>query len=77
MTPNPDGASCAPQPYRTIMVEPRAPVGSQAQPHLEDGTTYYPRRPTQLDKIENLHSTDSIDNGKLRYSWAVDLKAAG
>ena len=37
-------------------------VGSKAtQPHLEDGTTYHPLRPTQLDKIENLYSTDSID----------------
>ena len=32
-----------------------APVRRQtAQPHLEDGTTYHPRRPTKLDKIENL-----------------------
>ena len=37
-------------------------VGSKAtQPHLEDGTTYHPLRPTQLDKIENLHSLESIN----------------
>ena len=36
--------------------------GSQIpQPHLEDGTTYYPLRPTRLDEIKNLHSTNSID----------------
>ena len=55
-------ACCVPQPHRTIMSGPRASVGSQSpQPHLEDGTTYYPLRPTKLDKIKNLHSTDSID----------------
>ena len=31
------------------------------QPHLEDCSTYYPLRPTRLDEIENLHSTDTID----------------
>ena len=31
------------------------------QPHLENGTAYRPIRPTKLDKIENLHSTDTID----------------
>ena len=31
-----------------------APVGSQSpQPHLEDGSTYHPLRPTKLDKIKN------------------------
>ena len=31
-------------------------VGSQAaQPHLKDGATYCPRRPTTLDKIKNFH----------------------
>ena len=28
---------------------------TEPQPHLEDGTTYYPLRPTKLDKIENFH----------------------
>ena len=33
-----------------------ASVGSQSpQPHLEDHSTYYPRRPTKLDKIKNRH----------------------
>ncbi len=26
------------------------------QPHLEEGTTYYPLRPTKLDKIKKLHA---------------------
>ena len=30
------------------------------KPHLEDGTTYRARRPTKLDKIKNLHLTDTI-----------------
>ena len=28
-----------------------------------DGTIYRPPRSTKLDKIKNLHSTDSIDTG--------------
>ena len=33
-----------------MMLEPSASAGSQAaQPHLEDGTTYRPLRPTRLD----------------------------
>ena len=31
------------------------------QPYLEEGTTYYPLRPTKLYKIKNIHSTDTID----------------
>ena len=38
------------------------------QPHLEDGTTYRPLRPTKLDKTENLH--DEVQAGPV----AVTLK---
>ena len=38
-------SSCAPQIYRTVMTEPRAPVGLQPQPHLEDGSAYGKNRP--------------------------------
>ena len=32
------------------------------QPELQrEGTAYTPLRPTKLDKIKNLHSTDTID----------------
>ena len=34
---------------------------SEGHPQLEDGTVYRQLRPTQLDKIKNLHSTDTID----------------
>ena len=39
------------------MLAQRDSVDSQtAQPHLEDGSVYRQNRPTQLDKIKNLHS---------------------
>ena len=53
--------SCVPPPQRVTIHEPRASVGSQSpQPHLEDGTTYHPRRPTRLDKIKNFHAEDQV-----------------
>ena len=39
-----------PLPQHVTMCEPGDPTGSQSpQPHLEDGTTYRPLRPTKLD----------------------------
>ena len=38
-----------------------ANVGSQAaQPHLEDGTTYQPLRPTQLDRSKSTTRSDAL-----------------
>ena len=55
-----------PLPQHVTTYEPGDPTGSQSpQPHLEDGTTYRPLRPTKLDKIKNLHLTDSIDTESL------------
>ena len=52
---------CERLPRRTIMFRPRASVGSQSpEPHLEDGSTYHPLRPTKLDKIKNSHGCDII-----------------
>ena len=31
-------------------------------PHLEDGTTYRPLRPTRLDEIENFHAEVQADD---------------
>ena len=39
----------------------RSQERSQSQPQLEDGSVYRQLRPTRLDEIKNLHSTDSID----------------
>ena len=36
-------------------------IGSQSQPHLEDGSVYRQLRPTRLDEIKNFHSLESID----------------
>ena len=45
-----------PLPQHVTMYEPGDPTGSQSpQPHLEDGTTYRPLRPTRLDEIKNFH----------------------
>ena len=45
-----------PLPQHVTTYQPGDPTGSQSpQPHLEDGTTYRPLRPTKLDKIKNLH----------------------
>ena len=35
-------------------------IGSQSQPHLENGSVYRQIRPTRLDEIKNFHSTDTI-----------------
>ena len=44
----------------------------QPHPHLEDGSAYRQLRPTRLDKIKNLHSTDSIDTENLSTrGWSV------
>ena len=44
--------------------------GSQSpQPHLEDGTTYDPLRPTRLDKIENFQleiQTGAVGGGDVK-----------
>ena len=34
---------------------------SQGHPQFKNGTVYRQVRPTKLDKIKNLHSTDTID----------------
>ena len=45
-SPNRD-PTCVPPYCRTTIPAPRTSVGSQSpQPHLEDGTTYYPLRPS-------------------------------
>ena len=47
--------SCVPPPHGVTMHEPGDSVGLQvAKPHLEDGTTYYPRRPTKGDSNHQL-----------------------
>ncbi len=45
-TPTPNGVSCVPQPHRATMIEPRAPVGLQPHPHLEDSSVYRQNWPT-------------------------------
>ena len=51
---------CVALPRRTIMLVPRALVGLQAHPHLEDGSVYRQNRPTLFDLVTVPDGLDSV-----------------